>query len=76
MTREDPQIMARLVNANKAGAARFVELPGTGHTFQHYASMEDAFQGKEAPFDPAVVRVLTDWFKQANSGAEREQEKK
>jgi pimeloyl-ACP methyl ester carboxylesterase len=76
MTREDPQIMARLVNANKAGGARFVELPGTGHTFQHYASMEDAFQGKEAPFDPAVAQVLTDWFKQTNSGAEREQEKK
>ena len=26
--------------------------------------MSDAFAGKQAPFDPAVFRVLTDWFKE------------
>ena len=65
MSREDPEMMAAFVNANKPGAARFMELPATGHTFQHYLSMEDAFQSKEAPFDPAVARILIDWFKQA-----------
>src|SRR3954471_22582007 len=64
MSRDDHEIITRIVNANTAGAARFVELPATGHTFQHYTSMQDAFAGKEAPFDPEVTRVLTDWFKQ------------
>ena len=63
MSRDDHEIIAKLVNANAPGAAKFVELPKTGHTFQHYLSMEDAFTGKQAAFDPAVLRVVTDWFK-------------
>ena len=72
MSRDDCELMAGYVNANKAGLGHFKELPATGHTFQHYNSMEDAFHNKEQPFDPAVLRVLTDWFKerqeQAKSG--------
>jgi len=64
MSRADHEMIAAMVNANAAGTARFQELPSTGHTFQHYPSMADAFAGKEAPFDPAVVRILTDWFKE------------
>ena len=68
MSREDPEMMARLVNANKPGAARFMELPAAGHSLQHYASMEDAFQHKETAFDPAHARLLVDWFKQVGQG--------
>jgi len=64
MSREDHEMIARMVNANTPGAAKFVEMPATGHTFQHYLSTQDAFAGKQAAFDPAVARVLTDWFKQ------------
>ena len=64
MSREDSEIITRIVNDNTSGAARFVELPDTGHTFQHYQNMADAFAGKEAPFDSNVTRVITDWFKQ------------
>jgi pimeloyl-ACP methyl ester carboxylesterase len=64
MSRDDHEIIARLVNANTPGAAKFMELPATGHTFQHYLSGQDAFTGKQAAFDPTVLRVLTDWFKQ------------
>ncbi len=66
MSKEDPELMARYVNANKAGLAEFKELPSTGHTLQHYASLEDAFRGKEEPFDPAWVRLLIDWLKKTN----------
>ena len=68
MSREDPEMMAGFVNASRPGAARFMELPATGHTFQHYTSMEDAFRGKETSFDPATARVLVDWFKQVGQG--------
>jgi pimeloyl-ACP methyl ester carboxylesterase len=64
MSRDDHEMIEKIVNGNKPGAARFMELPGTGHTFQHYLSMQDAFAGKQAPFDPAVLRVVTDWFKE------------
>ncbi len=67
MSREDPDLMAQYVNANRPGAARFIEVPDMGHTFQHYLSFADAFKGKSAPFDPRVLRLLTDWFKEQQS---------
>ena len=64
MSREDPELMAQYVNTHRPGAARFVEVSDMGHKFQHYLSMADAFKGKNAPFDPAVLQLVTDWFKQ------------
>ncbi len=69
MSREDPELMARYVNANKAGLAEFKVLPATGHSFQHYSSLEDAFHGKEEPFDPALLKILTDWLRKTNEKA-------
>jgi pimeloyl-ACP methyl ester carboxylesterase len=63
MSREDPELMAQYVNANRPGAARFLEVPEMGHTFQHYRSMADAFADKAAPFDAKVLRIVTDWLK-------------
>jgi hypothetical protein len=67
MSREDHELIAQYVNANRPGAARFVEVPDMGHTFQHYLSFADAFRGKEAPFDPKVVKLVTDWLKEHES---------
>ena len=64
MSREDHELIAQYVNQNRPGAARFIEMPDMGHTFQHYLSFPDAFKGKSGPFDPNVLRLLTDWFKQ------------
>jgi pimeloyl-ACP methyl ester carboxylesterase len=70
MSREDPELIAQYVNANRPATARFVEVPEMGHTFQHYLSLTDAFRDKAAPFDPATLRLLTDWLKaqQAKGG--------
>jgi pimeloyl-ACP methyl ester carboxylesterase len=64
MSREDHELIAQYVNANRPGAARFIEVPQMGHTFQHYLSFADAFHGKEAQFDPKVVQLVIDWLKQ------------
>ena len=64
MSREDPELVAQYVNTNRPGTARFIEVSDMGHTFQHYLSFADAFQGRSAPFDPKVLRLLTDWFKE------------
>jgi pimeloyl-ACP methyl ester carboxylesterase len=69
MSREDSELMARYVNANRPGTARFIEVPDMGHTFQHYLNSADAFKGKSAAFDPKVLRLLTDWFKQQEKKA-------
>ena len=50
--------------ANVPGAARFIEVPEMGHGGQHYLSMADAFAEKQAPFDPKIVRIMTDWLEQ------------
>ena len=72
MSRADAEMIAQYVNANSPGAARFMELPATGHTFQHYLTMEDAFAGKEAPFDPSTAKLVTDWLKHGGAkGDER-----
>src|SRR5882724_7344504 len=48
---------------NKNGdLASFYEIPDTGHTFQHYLSLADAFKGKRAPFDPKMIGLLADWL--------------
>jgi pimeloyl-ACP methyl ester carboxylesterase len=62
MSRDDPAILVSLVNRNAPGAAEFVELPQTGHTFEHYGSLEAAFAGNQLPFEPSVAERVTEWF--------------
>ncbi|HWY40321.1 MAG TPA: alpha/beta hydrolase [Chthoniobacterales bacterium] len=61
MSREDSELIITYVNRN-GDLATFYEIPNTGHTFQHYSSLADAFKGKSAPFDPKVIGLLTDWL--------------
>jgi pimeloyl-ACP methyl ester carboxylesterase len=62
MTREDSELIAKYVNRN-GDLASFYEIPNTGHTFQHYLSLADAFKGKRAAFDPKVIGLLADWLR-------------
>ncbi|MEP6936809.1 MAG: alpha/beta fold hydrolase [Chthoniobacterales bacterium] len=64
MSRADHEMIASYVNANKAGLARFVELAKTGHTLDHYPDMQSAFKFEAASFDPAVLQLLTGWFRE------------
>jgi pimeloyl-ACP methyl ester carboxylesterase len=61
MSREDHQLIAAYVSAN-GGEAFAYEVPKMGHTFQHYLNLVDAFKGKEAPFDPKVISLISDWL--------------
>jgi pimeloyl-ACP methyl ester carboxylesterase len=61
MTRDDSESIAAYVNKN-GDLASFYEIPNTGHTFQHYLSLADAFKGKRAEFDPKMIALLTDWL--------------
>jgi pimeloyl-ACP methyl ester carboxylesterase len=62
MTREDSELIAAFVNRN-GDLASFYEIPNTGHTFQHYLSLTDAFKGKHAAFDPKMIGLLADWLR-------------
>ena len=61
MSRDDSELIASYVN-NNGDLASFYEIPQTGHTFQHYLSLADAFKGKSAPFDPKNIGLLSDWL--------------
>jgi len=62
MSRNDSELISAYVNKN-GDLASFYEIPNTGHTFQHYLSLADAFKGKSAPFDPKVIGLLVDWLR-------------
>lgn len=62
MSREDSELISAYVNKN-GDLASFYEIPNTGHTFQHYLSLADAFKGKSAPFDSKVIALLADWLR-------------
>jgi pimeloyl-ACP methyl ester carboxylesterase len=61
MTREDSELIANDVNRN-GDLASFYEIPNTGHAFQHYSSLLDAFNDRRAHFDPKVIGLLMDWL--------------
>ena len=69
MSREDHELIAQFVNMNRPGAARFVEVPEMGHTFQHYLNLADAFRGREAPLDRKPVQMVIDWLRETESAA-------
>ena len=62
MSREDSELIATYVNRN-GDLASFYEIPNTGHTFQHYLTLADAFKGKRAQFDANIIRLLTEWLR-------------
>jgi pimeloyl-ACP methyl ester carboxylesterase len=62
MSRNDFELLAEIVNGQAPGLARFVELPQTGHTFEHYASLAGAFEGKQLPFDESLAQLVGDWL--------------
>jgi uncharacterized protein len=62
MSRDDHERIVALVNRNLPGGAQFVELPATGHTFEHYADMRAAFEFKASAFDPTNAQLIGDWI--------------
>jgi pimeloyl-ACP methyl ester carboxylesterase len=62
MSRSDYELLVDLVNHNAPGAAEFVELPHTGHTFEHYTSLQSAFEGRELSFDAGVAQRVAAWL--------------
>jgi pimeloyl-ACP methyl ester carboxylesterase len=62
MSRDDSELIASYVN-NNGDLATFYEMPQTGHTFQHYLSLADAFKGKSAPFEPKIIGLLAGWLR-------------
>jgi pimeloyl-ACP methyl ester carboxylesterase len=62
MSRQDHELIAALVNHNTPGAATFLALANTGHSFEHFPSAEAAFHSRDESFDPAVAKVLTEWL--------------
>jgi pimeloyl-ACP methyl ester carboxylesterase len=61
MSRADIEVVAELVRGNSADA-EFGELPHTGHGLENYASLRDAFDGKQQAFEDAIAARVTAWL--------------
>ena len=57
--------IADVVNARRAGQARYVVRPGTDHHFLVYPSQQDAFRGRGGVFDASVLGVFIDWLSES-----------
>ena len=64
MSRNEFETLVALVNRNAPGRATLVELPSTGHSFDHVGSAEDAFAGKTLPFDMRIAERIRAWFEE------------
>jgi len=62
MSQSDFELLVELVNRNYPGSAELLVLPHTGHTFEHYDSLHQAYEGKQLPFDDGVAQAVRDWF--------------
>jgi pimeloyl-ACP methyl ester carboxylesterase len=63
MSRDDHELIAQYVNANRPRAARFVEVPDMGHTLQSYTSWPDAFANKTSGLNQNGAKLIIDWLK-------------
>jgi len=67
MSRDDHERIASLVNRDLPGRAQFVELPATGHTFEHYPDLHAAFEFKASAFDPGNAQMIGKWIQNQRS---------
>src|SRR5262249_55329246 len=63
MGRDDQERIVQIVNARHPGHGTLVELPRTDHNLDVYPSAEDAFRGREARFDDALVDRVCGWLR-------------
>lgn len=62
-TRDDHPRIAAIVNEQHPGAARFVEIPETGHGFEIAATMEDSQSRRSTgPFNERIVEITVEWL--------------
>lgn len=62
MTRADQDLVAAAVARNRQGAVRIVDLPRTSHDLDVYPTMEDAFNGRNASYEPRAEREVLAWL--------------
>lgn len=64
MSREDHEMIARIVNKNHPGTAQFVAIPKMDHLFHINESMQKSFDDyASGKFDPSIITLIVDWIK-------------
>jgi pimeloyl-ACP methyl ester carboxylesterase len=65
MDRDDQEMIVALVNRNRPGAARFVEIPRMDHFFLLHDSAEESYRDdSEGVFATAALDAIVDWLRQ------------
>ncbi|MGH7631042.1 MAG: serine aminopeptidase domain-containing protein [Gemmatimonadales bacterium] len=63
MTRADQDLVAAAVHGNRPAAVRIVDLPKTGHDLDTFPTREDAFNDRNAGYDPGAERQVLTWLR-------------
>ena len=64
MSREDHEMIAAIVNRNRPGAARFLEVPQMDHLFGRHGSAEAAFRKMgQGELAGDVVELILGWLR-------------
>ncbi|HXZ78908.1 MAG TPA: PDZ domain-containing protein [Terriglobales bacterium] len=64
MTGQDHQMIAGIVNANKPGFGKFVEIPKMDHGYNVYETPVAAFNGTGGRFSETVSPLVLEWLRQ------------
>jgi pimeloyl-ACP methyl ester carboxylesterase len=63
-------LIARVVNRNRPGGARFVVIPSTDHHFNAFSSAEEAVKGQNGRVnEEPLVREILSWLREASDTA-------
>jgi pimeloyl-ACP methyl ester carboxylesterase len=68
MSQDDADIMADLVNRNRAGLATLVRWPRASHELVQYPTRQAAFTGEGGTFDDALITLIVTWMKRQARG--------
>jgi pimeloyl-ACP methyl ester carboxylesterase len=63
MAGEDHRLIASLVNKNRPGAGKFVNIPGMDHFYMKHESMQASFRGDRGVFAEDAAEEILDWLK-------------
>jgi pimeloyl-ACP methyl ester carboxylesterase len=55
--------ITRSLRPEMRSRATYVKVPGMGHDFMIYPSLEDSFRGRNGRFDPAVADTILGWLR-------------
>lgn len=63
MSRDDHELIVKIVNGKNPGRASFIQHPKMDHNFLIFEGKQDAFSGQSTKFDESLLKVTVNWLR-------------